>query len=111
MLSFDELAGTLRSTKDRLLQGIARSPGVYPSSHDSEEVGGAGSGAKDSQTKGSQADEVSGSSVDASKPRDNSSSQESGTSAVKTVTPSNIQKQEVEAPPVGNQDTIVSPIR
>ncbi|KAK6523233.1 hypothetical protein TWF694_006123 [Orbilia ellipsospora] len=27
MLSFDELAGTLRTTKDRVLQGVARSPG------------------------------------------------------------------------------------
>ncbi|KAK6516903.1 hypothetical protein TWF506_006787 [Arthrobotrys conoides] len=26
MLSFDELAGTLRTTKDRVLQGVARSP-------------------------------------------------------------------------------------
>ncbi|RVD80573.1 uncharacterized protein DFL_008468 [Arthrobotrys flagrans] len=39
MLSFDELAGTLRSTKDRVLQGVARSP--TGESHPPNDEGGA----------------------------------------------------------------------
>ncbi|KAJ6256523.1 hypothetical protein Dda_8385 [Drechslerella dactyloides] len=43
MLSFDELAGTLRTTKDRVLQGVARSPGGESPSPDTEGTGGTSS--------------------------------------------------------------------
>ncbi|KAK6330496.1 hypothetical protein TWF696_003386 [Orbilia brochopaga] len=43
MLSFDELAGTLRTTKDRVLQGVARSPGGESPSPDTEGTSGTSS--------------------------------------------------------------------